>query len=68
MKLTMVLYWTTVSQTLEHRYSPTTNFSFILSRPSGTVKTPLYRHLIITDSLLFPQGQKAVTFSLNSTG
>ena len=33
----MVLYWTTVSLTLEHRHSPTTNFSFISSLPH-TVK------------------------------
>ena len=34
----MVLYLTTVSQTLEHRYFPKTNFSFIPSLPLGTVK------------------------------
>ena len=34
----MVSYWTTVSLTLEHRYFPTTNFSFIPSLPPGTVK------------------------------
>ena len=30
-------------------------------------KTPLYKHLIIKDSLLCPWGKKALTFSLNST-
>ena len=29
--------------------------------------TPLYGHLIITNSLLCPWGEKALTFSLNST-
>ena len=32
------------------------------------LRTPaLYRHIIITDSLLCPWGKKALTFSLNST-
>ena len=30
-------------------------------------QTSLYGHLIITDSLLSPWGNKALTFSLNST-
>ena len=34
-----------------------------LNLPLGS--TALYRHLIITDSLLCPQGKKALTLSLN---
>ena len=39
-----------------------------LLQSKPTLLTPaLYRHLIITDSLLCPWGKKALTFSQNST-
>ena len=39
-----------------------------LLQSKPTLLTPaLYRHLIITDSLLCPWGKKALTFSPNST-